>query len=93
MIIAVDFDGTIQLENGSANTNLLKRLKARQRNGDTVILWTCRSGRRLADALKFCGENGFRPNLVNQNAPETLKRIGDTRKIYADIYIDDRSMR
>lgn len=93
MIIAVDFDGTLHLPDGSANTTLMRKLKASQRNGDTVILWTCRTGKSLTDALRFCSENGFIPNLVNQNAPQVIARMGDPRKIYADIYIDDKSMR
>lgn len=92
MIIACDFDGTIQVTDGKFNRQLLAFLTARQRSGDTVILWTCREGIRLRDALQFCMANGFRPNCVNQNCPEGIRRMGhDSRKIFADIYIDDKN--
>lgn len=93
MIIAVDFDGTLY-NAGAANAALLKRLSKAQRNGDTVILWTCREGKRLAEAVAFLNGVGFRPDFVNQNAPEAIRRLGhDSRKIYADIYIDDKAIR
>lgn len=91
MIIAVDFDGTLQI-NGTANIGLIQRLRQAQRRGDTVILWTCREGNRLAEALLFLQRNGFRPNYVNSNCPDAIARLkGDPRKIFADVYIDDKS--
>ena len=37
---------------------------------------------------------GFRPDYVNRNAPEAIRRMGhDSRKIFADIYIDDKASR
>ena len=91
MIIAVDFDGTLQI-NDSPNIVLLGKLKRAQANGDTVILWTCRDGKRLAEAMAFLHRFGFRPNYVNCNCPEGIKRTGrDSRKIFADIYIDDKA--
>ena len=94
MIIAVDFDGTMKLHNGHANRPLLERLIHEQRNGNVVILWTCREGERLIDAVQFCRKNGFIPSYVNRNAPQSVARMRhDSRKIYADVYIDDKSVR
>lgn len=94
MIIAVDFDGTLQDKSGKPNTALLARLKQAQRGGNIVILWTCRTGQRLNDAVAFLRSCGFVPNLINANAPEIIQRFGcDSRKIYADIYIDDKNAR
>ena len=94
MIIAVDFDGTLQMSDGSANQSLIARLKAEQKRGNIVILWTCRERKRLQEALLFLQNNGFKPNLINQNAPQAIAMLGhDPRKIYADIYIDDKSIR
>lgn len=94
MIIAVDFDGTLQTVTGKPNTALFLFLKNRQSHGDIVILWTCREGRRLHDAVRFCRENGLLPNYVNQNAPCSIHQIGhDSRKVFADMYIDDKSMK
>lgn len=91
MIIAVDFDGTIQLQNKEPNLRLIAALKAEQQRGNIVILWTCRAGESLRECLQFCGDNGFRPNLVNQNHPAVIKQFGhDPRKVFADLYIDDK---
>ena len=91
MIIAVDFDGTLQINN-KANIGLIHRLVQAQRRGDTVILWTCREGNRLAEALLFLQKHHFRPNYVNCNCPDAIARLKcDPRKIFADVYIDDKS--
>lgn len=91
MIIAVDFDGTLQI-NGTANIGLIQRLQQAQRRGDIVILWTCREGNRLTEALLFLQKHHFRPNYVNCNCPDAIARLkGDPRKIFADVYIDDKS--
>ena len=91
MIIAVDFDGTLQIDN-APNTALIGKLKKAQANGDTVILWTCRDGKSLVEALRFLQRNGFRPNYVNRNCPEGIRRTGrDSRKVFADVYIDDKA--
>lgn len=94
MIIAVDFDGTLQFPDKKPNVDLIARLNSEQRKGNTVILWTCREGRRLNEALFFLQKNGFRPNFINRNSPQAIMMLGhDPRKIYADIYIDDKSIR
>lgn len=91
MIIAVDFDGTISIS-GKPNYPLIKMLKSYQQQGSIVILWTCREGPRLADAVRFCHSNALYPNYVNCNSPEGIRAMGhDSRKIYADVYIDDKS--
>lgn len=93
MIIAVDFDGTLYFD-GQLNAPLLGRLRASQKRGDTVILWTCREGQSLQEALGILLSAGFRPDLVNRNAPQTIRRLGrDPRKIFADVYIDDKAAR
>lgn len=93
MIIAVDYDGTLE-SNGKLNDVLIRKLKEQQRRGACVILWTCRDGTRLAEAIKRLRCAGFAPNLVNQNHPTAIRMLGhDPRKIYADLYIDDKSAR
>ena len=93
MIIAVDFDGTLQI-NDKANIGLIRKLIQAQRCGDVIILWTCREGNRLAEALLFLQKHHFRPNYVNCNCPDAIARLKcDPRKIFADVYIDDKSAR
>ena len=96
MIIAVDFDGTIVRHEypkiGKPNLFAFETLKALQKQGHRLILWTYRSGKALNDAVQFCKEHGVEFYAVNKNYPE--EEFDDTisRKIYADIYIDDRNI-
>ena len=93
MIIAVDYDGTL-FTNGTMNQNLVSRMAFEQKRGNIVILWTCREGKRLQQALKDLQRFGFAPNYVNCNCPQAIRMIGhDSRKIYADVYIDDKNAR
>lgn len=95
-ILAVDFDGTL-VENkypeiGEIRKNIWKAVKAYQDAGWRIILWTCRTEAMLEDAVNFCKENGLVPDEVNRNIPEVQKLYGgDTRKVFASMYIDDRS--
>ncbi len=89
-IIAVDYDGTLEV-NGKLNLHLIERLR---RENAIVILWTCREGERLASAVRKLLEAGFRPHYVNCNCPQGIARMGhDSRKVFADIYIDDKNAR
>jgi hypothetical protein len=96
MIIAVDFDGTL-CENkwpniGEPNEKLIDHLKLYRKHGVKIILWTCRVGKLLDDALSWCQTRGLIFDAVNENLPEIIEKFGsDTRKVYADIYIDDRA--
>lgn len=97
-IIAVDFDGTL-CENkfpeiGEANKEMIKYLKDRQEAGDKLILWTCRIGEILENAVRWSAEQGLIFDAVNENLPEIVISFGtDTRKIFAHEYIDDRNVR
>ena len=96
MIIAVDFDGTLCAdaypEIGDANNKLIWELQSRQSMGDTLILWTCRIGDKLSEAVSWCEDHGLYFDAVNDNLQETILKWGSNpRKITADIYIDDRS--
>jgi hypothetical protein len=96
-IIAVDFDGTL-CENkwpeiGAANEELIEYLRDRQKNGDKLILWTCRVDDMLRKAVEWCKEKGLVFDEVNENLPEIIESFGsDTRKIFANEYIDDRNI-
>ncbi len=96
MIIAVDFDGTLcesrYPEIGQPNIPLINGLKEKQAQGDKLILWTCRSGEYLEKAVEWCRSHGLTFDRVNENLPEILELWGnDSRKITADVYIDDRA--
>lgn len=95
--IAVDFDGTI-VENcypqiGRERPFALQTLKALQDKGFTLVLWTCRAGKELEEAVEFCRKGGVTFYAVNENFEgETENGTGVIRKLDADIYIDDRNI-
>lgn len=95
-IIAVDFDGTLIEEGkwpgiGATNEKVLNYCKDEQTKGTRIILWTNRVGEPLETAIKWCEEHGLRLDAVNDNVPEAVEFFGtNTRKIYADEFIDDR---
>ena len=95
-VIAVDFDGTLCTSNwpniGEPNTELIRQLNEEQKNGAQIVLFTCRNGKLLKDAVKWCKEQGLVFDEVNRNTKERIKLYrGDSRKISADIYIEDRA--
>lgn len=96
-IIAVDFDGTLCSpawpKIGRPNKSLLHRLKRQQEKGTRLILWTCREGELLKEAVDWCKNYGLIFDTINEQLPELTELYGnDTRKICADIYIDDKGV-
>jgi len=94
-IYAFDFDGTLCKEAfpaiGRPNRLVIRYAKRMKKQGHRLILWTCRHGDRLTEAVNWCREQGIVFDAVNQNLPETLEKYGtDSRKITADYYIDDK---
>jgi hypothetical protein len=92
MIIAVDADGTLFSSPNwpvidSVNTELVEKLKRLKANGHRIILWTCREGYDLFDAVETMRGYGLTFDEVNDNIGDY-----DNRKVVADIYIDDRSL-
>jgi hydroxymethylpyrimidine pyrophosphatase-like HAD family hydrolase len=96
LIIAVDFDGTIVEHRypaiGRTRPLAFQVLKALQANGHRLILWSHRAGKKLEDAVEFCKSHGLEFYAVNKNFPEEIWNENDSRKILADIYIDDRNL-
>ena len=61
--------------------------------GDKLILWTCREGVSLQNAIDFCRHNDLEFDAINDNLPETIEKYGsNSRKISCDYYIDDRAV-
>lgn len=97
MIIAIDFDGTIT-DSPTASADELhlregckETIQALHDADHELILWTCRSGSLLQEALDFLTENGMWFDYINQQVDGIITSWeGDTRKVYADIYIDDK---
>ena len=97
IIYAVDFDGTLSFgrwpEIGDPNEALFRFLIKEKEAGARIILYTCRSGRELIEAVEFCADQGLDFDTVNENLPDQIELYGgDTRKINADYYIDDKAV-
>lgn len=96
LTLAVDFDGTI-VENrfpeiGKPILFAFESLKKLQEEGHRLILWTYRSGEKLDEAVKFCEKNGLKFYAINKSYPEEEFDETISRKILADIFIDDRNL-
>ena len=96
LIIAVDFDGTIVDDGypkiGKPKIFAFETLHRLQEDGHRLILWTYRSGEKLQEAIDFCKENGITFYAVNKSFPEEQLDATISRKIHADLFIDDRNI-
>ena len=94
--IAIDFDGTVVEHKypaiGKEMLFAFATLKALQGKGHKLILWTFRAGSTLDEAVEFCKKNGVEFYAVNKNYPEEVFDDTISRKINADIFIDDRNV-
>ncbi len=96
--IAVDFDGCLCKNKwpgiGEPNWMAIMELKKRKAMGDNIILWTCRNGQALDEAVQWCREKGIEFDAVNKNLQSHIDHFGeDTRKIFANEYWDDRAVK
>lgn len=98
MIIAVDFDGTIVEHRypsiGRELPFATETLKKLAQEGHRLILWTVREGRLLEEAVNFCRERGLEFYAINRDYPEEEKNKNNhfSRKLKADLWIDDRNL-
>ena len=97
MTIAVDFDGTIVRHRypkiGEEIPFATQTLAMLAREGHRLILWTVREGDLLQEAVDFCEQRGVSFFAVNKDFEEedgTGKHF--SRKIKADLFIDDRNV-
>lgn len=98
--IAVDFDGTIVTDKfpeiGEPNFDLVNWLNSYRSNGGKLILWTSRNNlcnNDLDKAVAFCSSIGLEFDAINENLKENqIKWGGDTRKVLADYYLDDKAV-
>ena len=91
-------------EFGEPRTWLVEKAIQWRKQGHTLILWTCREDVRkgenaqyksrmyLTEALEWCKSYGLEFDAVNMNLVEVkYPGIKVSRKVYADLYIDDKS--
>lgn len=96
IIVAVDFDGILCKDKfpeiGEPNYGMVAFVRRLQDNGIDTILWTSRVDDRLEEAVAWCEDRGLHFTSINDNTPSNKEQYGtNPRKVYADIYIDDRS--
>ena len=98
MVIAVDFDGTIVEHRypsiGKELPFAIDTLRKLAEEGHRLILWTVREGQYLDDAVEFCRNRGLEFYAVNRDYPEEEQENNQrfTRKLKADLWIDDRNL-
>lgn len=92
--IAVDFDGTCVEHNypsvGLDVEGAVETLRALNRRGHRIILYTMRSGDMLAAAVRWFKERDVVLWGVNHNPEQGAWTTSP--KLYADIYIDDSAV-
>ena len=96
MIFAIDFDGTLCDSSypncGEPIADVVETVKELKRRGHYIILYTCRHGKPLANAIKWCSKQGLTFDAVNENLPDLIKIYGNTRKVFADFYVDNANL-
>lgn len=93
MMIAVDFDGTCVTHRYPGigdDIGAVPILKALVEAGHKLILLTMRGGTELTDAVGWFGENEIPLWDANNNREQGLWT--DSRKVYANLYIDDSGL-
>ena len=99
MIIAVDFDGTLvehkYPEIGETIPHVLSFVREAKEKGHKIILFTCRHGQDLDEAVKWCKDRAIEPDAINDDVPSVKDSdFGRMKscKPFADIYLDDRAV-
>lgn len=95
--IAIDFDGCLcecaWPGIGAPHMEVINAAIRERESGAALILWTCRIGERLDEAVAWCAGFGLVFDAVNDNLPESIAAFkADPRKVFADEYWDDRAV-
>lgn len=96
--IAIDFDGCLCTDAypaiGQPNWDVINRAKQEQRDGAGLILWTCREGDLLQEAVCACKRWGLALDAVNESLSVWIEAFGtQPRKVGATEYWDDKAVR
>lgn len=97
MIIAVDFDGTLHTGEypsiGSPAPYAAAYMQKLKEDGHYLIIWTCRYGERLTEAINWLLSYNIPFDRINDQEPQNKAKYGDdTRKVYAHLYVDDKQV-
>jgi len=96
LTISIDFDGVIVTSQypkiGRVLDGAIETIN-KWCEDHFVIINTCRAGKELEIVRDFIYSREINCNLINENSPYLIEKYGtDTRKISADLYLDDKSM-
>ena len=95
-ILSIDFDGTIVKHKfpqiGALLPGAKETITKLWDEGYYIIIWTCRGGQNLVDAIEFLKDMEIPYDKINENAPFEMIYFKPFPKIYADVYIDDRNL-
>lgn len=94
--IAVDFDGTLCVhqfpEIGEPIPEMIAFIRQKHAEGTKIILYTCRDDSEersyLQEAIDWCFLHDIPIDAVNENPWVPFGK----KKLYADLYIDDRAV-
>ena len=95
--IAIDFDGCL-CDNaypaiGAPHWGVIARAKMEQEAGSGLILWTCREGQLLLEAVAACESWGLHFDAINESLPSWIAAFDNApRKVGASEYWDDRAV-
>lgn len=97
MIIAVDFDGTISRGKfpaiGGEQPYAGEVLRKLHDEGHYIIIWTCRCGEPLLEAINWLVAHNIPFDRINDHNPENVAKYGVSgKKVYAHCYIDDKNI-
>jgi hydroxymethylpyrimidine pyrophosphatase-like HAD family hydrolase len=96
MIIAIDFNGTICAgkypDMEYPKDHVVETMRKFKNEGHYIIITTCVEGKPLDEIKTWLDNHKIPFHAINENHPVMKKRFKDCRKIYADVYIDDRNI-
>lgn len=95
--IAIDFDGCLcenkYPEIGRPNWKIIRKAIEEKEKGTGLILWTCRQGAMLKEAIDAAAKWGIHFDAVNESLPSWRKAFrNNPRKVGADEYWDDKAV-
>jgi hydroxymethylpyrimidine pyrophosphatase-like HAD family hydrolase len=94
-VLAVDFDGTITKYNCFPYANEVmphaaEVIRLLHDLGVVIVLWTCREGIFLLEALDYCRKQDVPIDYANENLPEIdVNGSYAQHKVYGTMYVDD----
>lgn len=90
-VVAIDFDNTITQnstyeQTGTLNQEAAVAIRKLKELGCVLVLWTCREGKDLEEAISLIKKWELPFDYVNEYPPR-----GSSKKVNVDFYIDDKS--